>query len=392
MTSMARGKGEGSLFYDNANQIWIASIELPPSPDGKRRRKRVSSKKKATVIKKLRDLQRDIALHGDIATRSITVQSWIDKWLAEVAPNRINPNQVKKYASTLNTHVGKRWGNKRLDYLNAPRIRTLIKEIATEKSASTARDLHGKLSSCLRDAVNDGYLPAHPMANLDPPKRPRTEEAAFTVEDTIKLLKYLARQMDTQGKWAWIAPLYIGYLLTGARRGELAGLRPEYVGDALDVQWQLQRLDAGAVKNASADFEREHLGGNFYLTRPKYESTRSYPLVEPLKSVMVAAAANVPEGSLVFTRKDGQPLDPDSIGAYYWPRILADASITEKVKLHGTRHGMVDILYELEVPEHIIVEIAGHSDRAVTRKYRTRQSPAVKSAMEDVSKMLSQAS
>lgn len=403
---MARGKGEGSIYFDKKKKLWTCAVELPPGPTGERRRKVVSSKKKPAVVDKLRKLHRELETRGDIATKSITIQGWIDKWLVEIAPNRINPNQVKKYASTLNTHVGQRWGKKRLDYLTTVRIRDLISEVSKSKSPSTARDLHSKFSSCLRDAVNDGYLPRHPMEHLEAPRRAQKQENALSVEDTIKLLKYLAAQMDSSGKWAWIAPLYIGYLLTGARRGELAGLRPEYVGETLDVQWQLQRLDPETVERASADYEYERLSGNFYLTRPKYESTRTYPLVEPLKSVMMAAAKGAPEGSLMFTRQDGQPLDPDSIGSYYWPRLLIDAGIEEKavyddddrqiggtlpkdrVKLHGTRHGLVDILYELEIPEHIIVEVVGHSDRKVTRKYRTRQSPAVKAALEDVSKRL----
>lgn len=397
---MARGKGEGSIYQD-ARGLWRATVELPPSADGKRRRKVISSKKKTVVVSKMRALQNEVASHGDMPTRGITVQGWVDKWLDEIAPKKIAPGPLRSYRSALNLHVCQRYGKKKLSYLTPGRIRTLITEIERTKSAGTARNLHNNLASCLKDAAADGYLPKHPMEHLDAPRRAKKPEAALNTERTIDLLKWLAQKMDAQDDdWSHIAPLFIAYLLTGARRGELLGLRPEYVGESLDVEWQLQRIQAGELAKVSADFEREHVSGNFYLTRPKYESTRSYPLVEPLRSVMHSLADITPPGQLIFRRPDGEPWDKDGI-TYRWKKLMVASGIevhagpeklqtprSERVKLHGARHGLIDILYALDIPEHIIVEIAGHADLKTTRGYRTRQSPAVKGAMESVSHLL----
>lgn len=401
MADMARGKGDGSLFYDKTLGLWVCSVELPPSPEGKRRRKKLTSKRKAEVVRKLRELQRDIALHGDIPTRTISVEAWVNKWLDEIAPKKIAPGPLRSYRSALTLHVAKRYGKKKLGYLTPGRIRSLIAEIEKDKSPGTARNLHHNLSSCLKDAVADGYLARHPMEHLDAPRRPKKRESALSTERTIELLKWLARKMDQDDdEWSQIAPLFIAYLLTGARRSELLGLRPEYVGDTLDVEWQLQRIHPEELEKVAADFEHEHVSGNFYLTRPKYESTRSYPLVEPLKSVMEIAAARTPPGQLIFQRPDGDPWDMDGI-TYRWRKLMVALGWEvhtgpekdrtppdQRVKLHGARHGLIDILYALDIPEHVIVEIAGHADLKTTRGYRTRQSPAVKSALEDMSKLL----
>lgn len=396
MTGMARSNGEGSLFYDKTLGLWTASVELPPDVTGKRRRKKVTSKKKGVAIQKLRDLQRDIAIHGDIATRSITVEAWVEKWLTEIAPKKIKPTPLRSYRSALTKHVVKRWGNKKLAYLTTTRIRELI----DEASPGTARNLHSYLKSCLHDAVVEGYLPRHPMEHLKMPARKKTTEAALSTDRTVELLRFLARQMDEGGDWAHIAPLFITYLLTGARRDELLGLRPEYVGESLDVAWQLERLAAEELAAASADYEYEHLGGSFYLTRPKYGSTRQYPLVEPLKTVVESIAAETPGGVLLFRRPDGDPWDPDGI-TYRWKKLMVamgwevhsgpedlQTPVHQRVTPHGARHGLVDILYELEIPEQVIVDIVGHTSREMTRRYRTRLSPAAKDAMEEMSRLL----
>lgn len=398
--SMARGKGEGSIYQDSRG-LWRASVELPPSADGTRRRKVISSKKKSKVISDLRKIQNDVAIYGDIATRTISIDAWVNKWLDDIAPKKINPNTIGSYRSALQNHVVKRWGKKKLSYLTPGRIRDLTAEIADNKSPSTARNLHSYLSSCLKDAVNDGYLPKHPMEHLKPPPRAKAKEPALELDDAVKLLKWLARQIDQGTEHAHLAPLWIAYLLTGARRGELLGLRPEFIQESLDVEWQLQRLSPATLKKVAADFEYEHTGvKNFYLTRPKYESTRSYPLVEPLKSMMNALAKATPDGELVFLRPDGEPWDPDGI-TERWAGMLHAAGVEKhdgpadkqtppekRVTLHGARHTVVDLLNILEVPEDIIMQIVGHTQRRTTRGYRTKQSPAVKSAMASVSHLL----
>lgn len=397
---MARGKGEGSI-YEDSRGLWRATVELPPSADGKRRRKVISSRKKSVVIEGMRELQKEVSIHGDMPTKGITVQAWLDRWLDEIAPKKIAPGPLRSYRSALNLHVGKRYGKKKLTYLTPGRIRSLVNEIERTKSAGSARNLHNNLASCLKDAAADGYLPRNPMENLDAPRRAKKAEAALSTDNTIQLLKWLAQKIDARDEeWSHIGPLFIAYLLTGARRGELLGLRPEYVGDSLDVEWQLQRIQPDELAKVSADFEREHVTGNFYLTRPKYESTRSYPLVEPLRSVMHSLAEVTPPGELIFRRPDGKPWDKDGI-TYRWKKLMVAAGLEvhagpeekrtppdKRVKLHGARHGLIDILYALDIPEHVIVEIAGHADLKTTRGYRTRQSPAVKDAMESVSHLL----
>lgn len=401
---MARGKGEGGLTYDKAKGIWVASVELPGAWDEeagkwKRRRRTVSSKNKRTAMQKLQAVRKEVE-RGNLSSSSVTVAAWVDHWLNEIAPKKISPRTLASYRSALN-RVKDRYGDKKIGQLTPARIREMTADVAKTRSPSTARNLHSYLSHCLKDAVGDGLIPEHPMAHLTIPKSPQKPQKAFEVEQAIDLLKWLARQIDEDTEWAGLSPLFIAYLLTGARRSELLGLTPERVGDSLDVQWQLQWLKKSDLEKASADYEYQHIVRGYYLVRPKSRAGwRSYPLVEPLKSVMEKAAEGVETGELIFTRPDGEPWNPDDI-TKLWPEMLVAAGIEDhdeessaftpkssRVKLHGARHTVVDLLYMLDVPEQIISDIVGHSSRQVTRGYRTKQSPAVHQAMEQMARLL----
>jgi hypothetical protein len=55
-----RPNGEGSVCL-RSDGMWIANIELPPGPDGKRRQKRAYSKDRATAERKLALLKQEAA-------------------------------------------------------------------------------------------------------------------------------------------------------------------------------------------------------------------------------------------------------------------------------------------------------------------------------------------
>jgi len=372
-----RGNGEGSI-YKQTDGLWAASITLPDGLDGKRRRKVVRSKDKRTVIKKLRDYQNQVAKHGDIPTGNMTVEKWLTHWLDDIAPLKVRPKTLAGNRSVIEGHIIPEIGKVRLEKLTAQHVRKVHKRItSTPKahglrgktdlpkdtvmlSSTYALNAHNILSAALKVALREGRILHNPCELIDAPRKRLAERAALTTEDAIRLLAHLATR-DDRALWA-------AYLLTGARRGELLGLESDRVTDRLDLSWQLQRIQD--IKRVPVDYEYRHLQGTLYLTRPKSRAGwRIVPLVEPLKSIMYLHMAGRPPG-LVFTR-DGRPWDPDA-ASDEWKAVLAEAGLPDDVVLHGARHTTVDLLFAAGVTEAVIMEIVGHSTRAVTRGYRSR--------------------
>ena len=390
---MARGKGEGSL-HKNSNGLWEVKIELPRDRDGKRRRKVVRRKNKSDAIQVLRELKAELAKTGDLATSSVTLETWSEHWLAERA-KKLAPNTVNGYRVAFRDYINPLLGKRKLDKLTPQDIKHLhdvIQETPKDKALRSLSDppegteylsstyallVHNALSGSLKMAVREGKLSRNVCELVDKPSKRHTTEEVLTLEEAIKLIGYLTTHPD--------GALWTTYLLTGARRGEIIGLEVGRVmDDHLDLSWQTQRITD--IDSAPKDHEYRHLGKSLYLARPKSKAGwRTPPLVPELAELLRREIGDRTDG-LVFLR-DGEPWDPAD-ASKEWKVILASAGVNEKVKLHGARHTAVGLLYELGVSEATIMQIVGHSTVSVTRRYGQAGN---KRAMQDAIAKLSTA-
>ena len=400
MALKTRSKGDGGLTWDKASGVWRASIELPPTIiEGKvkRRRKVVSSKDKRKAMQKLRAVQKELAEHGDLATSTMTTGAWLDHWIDSIAPRELRPKTQAGYRSAIKRQIKPRLGPVKLDNLTAPMIRSMTDEVAANQKPSYAAYCHAVMSSGLSAAIRDGKLTRDVMAHMRRPRYQVEEQAAFAADQAMDLLSWLSSN-EFDHKTPQESVLYATYLLTGARRNEVLGLEVDRMGDVLDLSWQLSRIrDVSAVPG---DYETRHITGHYYWARPKSsKSWRIIPLVDPLRSILSAWVESQGKTGLVFEREPGLPLVPDTV-TDRWPEIIEAAGLqdytnedeekrtpeNERVKLHGCRHTVVDLLYEAGVPEHIIQDIMGQSTRRVTRDYRSKRgkSKAMVEAMEQM--------
>lgn len=378
---MGRGKGEGSL-YKNAKGLWCATVELPPSLDGKRRRKTVTSTSKATVVSKLRQLQKEKSSLGDLPTRSWTMAEWMTYWIDEIAPRTLRPRTIVTYRGSINQQIIPRIGTVKIHALSPPRIRQLIDTVEREKSAAMASRVFGVLSKAMKAAVRDRVLTADPTSHMERPKSTPAPQEALTLDEAVQVLRALPD--DPHGTlWATI-------LLTGARRNEVLGLERDRVGDTLDLSWQLLQIKRSHMDGAPSQYQRRYLQESFYLVRPKSGAgDRQVPLVEPLRTILQGWVERTDPQGLVFTRADGGPIRPNWV-TEEWRELLRRVGVNDKVKLHGARHTVVDLMYLSGAPEDVIQRVVGHSSRAMTRSYQTTagQSQRVVDAMESMSRLL----
>lgn len=390
-----RDKGDGAVYKRKSDGLWCATIELPPGIDGKRRRKVICRKDRGSVIVLLREKQDELKKVGNLSTNTFTVESWMNKWMTDIAPLEVRPKTLAGYRTVVNGYIIPTLGKKRLDRITAEDVRQLHaivqrtpKDPALRKeknlpegtvllSSTYALLVHNTLSVALKTAVREGHMSANPCDLVNRPRKRVTEQKALTAEQAIKLLAYLTTHPE--------CALWSSFILSGARRGEILGLEVDRVTNKLDLSWQLQRITD--ISRAPADWEYRTLGGTLYLTRPKSQAGwRELPLVEPLKSILALHMQNVTSG-LVFTR-EGKPWDPDR-ATKEWAKLLSDAGLPSDIVLHGARHTVVDLLYAAGTAEVDIMAIVGHSSRSVTRGYKSRgDSKQLTAVMEGLSRQL----
>lgn len=371
-----RGKGEGSIFKDSRG-LWTATIELPPR-DGQRRRKTIRSKDKATVIKKLATLRAELKNNHDLPTASETVEHWFGYWLTKVAPNSVRPKTLKNWAGLTKNWILPAIGKVKLEHLSTTHIRKVTERVAEDRAPATALLVHRILSTSLADAVSENRISINPAKRIRPPKKGTTNLDVLTTAEVRQIRELF---QDSPEQYLWLTFLY-----TGARRGEVLGLEWDRIGDVIDFSWQLQSYTKDDFAPA-ADYEYRQLTDTLYLTRPKSRAgIRIIPLVEPLKGYLTRwklETGTNPHG-LVFARPNGKPFYPDVVSKW-WPRVLEAAGIHKKVRLHDLRHTAIDLAYEAKTPEHLIPQLFGHSTRAQSREYLSGQNmPQLVEAMENM--------
>lgn len=411
MASRARA-GDGAQYKEKASGLWAVAIELPPvkwNRDGKplrnRKVQRFKSKKEADVA--LRELREQKRQMGTLPTSSPTVEAWYAKWLkVQVIPNK-RPKTAKTYEQYIRSYIVPALGaSTTIAKVTPDHIRRIEAFVLSQGlSPSTATNAYHYAAAGLEFAVREGVLFFNPAKRVDPPRKAVPDLDVFTLADSVRLLEYLVtNEHPDRALWAT-------YMLTGARRSEIAGLSFDRVGDHLDLSWQIQRLQyshgcggtcsarrAGNCPNRHLekphDYEARQVKGGLHLTRPKSRSGwRVIPLVEPLRSLLIEhiARADENEWGLLFPTRHARygwlvPPDPDRI-THEWPKLRDEVfGPGRRVRLHDIRHTAVDLMLLAGVPEDLIQEIFGWSARAMVSHYKSRSDASrLQGAMESMS-------
>lgn len=401
---------------DKPLKYYYVWLELPPHA-GDRRRIPIRSKNPTELMEKLAQKKRDLRERGDLYTNDMTVQAWFTYWFDNVVTKERRPSTRRGYRSVIFKHIIPSLGTIKLENLTADHIRAMEKKMIANGAKSTyALNAHAIISAGLEDALRENRVGRNVATLMKAPRKSRNEQQAFEVEETIEVLAHVSHDPVMGARWATA-------LLTGARRGEVIGLERNRVGDDLDLSWQLQRItwDHGCgvpmekwpntkrdkypcgervahscpdrKLEIPEDYEYRNIEGGLYWTRPKSSAGwRILPLVDPLRSILEFHIASRPENpwGLVFTRGDNRPIDPDQ-DTKAWRKVLDATGIDKDVPLHGLRHTAVDLLYEAGVDEDLIPLIVGHSDRAMSRAYKTRslsQRRRIQAALEQTAALL----
>lgn len=394
-----RMAGEGGL-YQRSDGMWVASLDLGSTPDGRRRRWTSKSRTHEGALEKLRKARSDLRAFGDIPTSSPTVGQWLAQWLRDIVLPSAKPRTYAEYESTCRLHITPAIGKVRLAALTPAHVRRAMHGPLAAGQTATAAKVHRTLSTALTTAEREGIVPRNVARLTAPPRSPRARQAALSTDEARTLLS--ATRGTPEGA-RWLAAL-----LLGGRQGEILGLEWERVDldrGVADIAWQLQRLPylhgcKGASEsptcgrarpsscpsrqlNVPAGFEARRLEGSLCLTRPK--TSRSQRLV-PIPSPLVVALRDMASTSassrhgLVWCRDDGRPVDPkDDRDA--WDSALAAAGLPD-VKLHAARHTTATLLMEMGVNDKVIEQILGHTSVITTRGYQQVSQAMARKALD----------
>lgn len=394
-----RQRGEGSVYYDEKRGLWVGRLDLGYQ-GGKRKRRTVYAKTQKACIAKMGKARKAVD-KGVMTTRTMTVQTWLEKWVTDIVPRRVKPKTLATYRTYVHKYLIPAIGRVRLDKLNTQHVRDVHAYVLSQVdrhgknlTATTASHAHRILGTALADAMKDDLVERNVAAIESPPGNEEAQRRPLTLPEFRRFMRVVERDR--------LASRWLFGFLTGSRQGEVLGLQwPNVDLDAgvADMATQLQRIpykhgcgtktgEGWPCGRKRADrctlreldvrpgFWHKQLDGNLCLQRPKTKgSTRVVPLPAPVvEALRLREQAYLGERGnydvdhgLVWARLDGRPID-GSDDRDEWHAILKAAGIA-KTDQHSLRHAASTILLELGVEEHVRMKILGHSEEATNRRY-----------------------
>lgn len=347
-------------------------VREPDPQTGKSKPRWVGGFPTRTAAKAARDEARNAVNKGTyVAPQDLTVAAWLDRWI-EAHEVELKPSSAKGYRDKIELYLKPRIGHERLQALSPSRLSVVWRELHASGGKGgkplgrrTVEYARATLRKACEDAVVERLIPVNPVIGSKMAKRDgKPKHTTWTGEQ-------LAGFLDAIADERWF-PLWQLAAATGMRRGELAGLR-----------WEFVDLEAGTV---GVEHSTTQIGQERVTTTPKNHERRTIGIdartVAVLKSWRTQQAAERlawgpgyedTEG-LVFTWENGRPVLPDYItkafdrlqAAVNARRAEAEDAPLPRLVVHGLRHSHATVLLRQGVPVHIVAKRLGHKDPSVT--------------------------
>jgi Site-specific recombinase XerD len=365
-----RGRGEGSLYWDEKRQRFIAEVTIGYTPAGKRIVRRGSGKTKTEARAKLKEVLRDHEDGLTIAPQSFTVADAVNDWLTYGLNGRAK-GTVDKCSILSRTHIIPALGARKLRELSATDVDRWLADKAKTLSTRTLGDLYGCLNRAVsramaRDKVkrNVVALCSIPTGQAGRPSKSLTLDQAKTLLDSAKSSRFYAYLTLS--------------LLTGARTEELRALTWDHV----DLEGQ---PEADPPVPPSIQVWRSVRAGGDTKTK---KSRRTLALPERCIAALrrhrrlqdrdrERAGKDWHSTGLVFATGHGTPLLAGNVRRTF-RRITRKAGLGEEWTPRELRHSFVSLLSDNGVRLEDIADLCGHSGTSVTeRVYRHQLRPVL---------------
>jgi integrase len=229
-----RGHGEGSI-YQRKDGRWVGEIDLGRKADGKRNRKPLYGKTRPEVAKKLRELQKAKDAGLPIPDERLTVGTFHDHWLADVAPRTAGEGSIEAYERRIRLYLRPALGHIRLHKLEPGDVEKMMTDMeARGLSPATIDGARKVLVRALRCAMHEGRTARIVAALVGGAGKSRTKgktkkRRGFTIEQAKVFVAALKKER--------LEAAYFLTLAIGTRKGETLG-----------ASWNTTDLDAGTLE------------------------------------------------------------------------------------------------------------------------------------------------
>lgn len=328
---------------------------------GKQIQRSITGKTQKEVAQKLKQATLDIDNGVYIDPCKLTINEWMDTWLAEYMGDK-KYLTVKHYKAQVETHIKPHLGAVKLSQLTPHIIQKFYNELlksgqsvpkrdkegkiikkdgktvyeSAPMSPKSVRNIHGVLTKALSVAVSNDYLRTNPADRVTLPRVEKPELSPLTDEQVKEFLKITA-----DDDYEIIMKVI---LFTGLRESEAIGLT-----------WDCVDFKAGTLKICKQLQKRPMEDGGTVFAPLKNDKTR---VLKPAPFVMELLDRQYKEQAvqrhqmgrmwqgwqnplerktaLVFTTPEGNYVSPTAL-RYHFKKLVAEIGVPT-CRVHDLRH------------------------------------------------------
>lgn len=346
---MKRGKGEGSVYQRASDGRWVGKwYDRTGHP------RYVYGADRQDTRRKLREKldERDQGRVGG----GTTVGAWCDRWLRSLAKAGAPENTVDDYTYRLSLLPGWVRGT-RLDELEPLDVEGALHELLATHASSTVAKVRQVLGAALGQAHKYGKVARNAAKLADPI---HVEEIEIVPLDPAEARALLASVSGHR-----LSSLYTVAIAVGVREGEAIGLR-----------WDAVDLSAGTL---TVTRQRTRTNRGKALDRkPKSGSGRTIALPDVCVQALLEHRKRQAGERLRLgpAWKDHGLVWPSEVGTPLGARNLlrhlhgsCERAGIRRVSFHALRHSAASFLLAQGVAETVIMDVLGHSSRAMLARY-----------------------
>lgn len=338
--------------------VWTVRIYLGEDASGKRLYHNETTKgAKKDAQKRLTQVLREKDSGVYVQSSVMTLNDFLDKWLAESASLKIRERTLNGYESLLKCHIREKLGAKRLSDVQLLEVQKLYNEMNKANfSPKTIRHVHNVLSSAFKQAVKWKMLMQNPCDFCDLPRQVKTEMKCFTPDEAKLFLEAAENEK-------FYALFYLAIE---------TGMRPE---EYLGLKWQDIDFEQRTLSVQRALVERR--GGGFIFDELKTSrSRRSIPLSNSVINVLkihrrnqleerMKIGAGYQNFDVVFASEVGTPMMHRNLLRRHFKPLLAKAGLPD-IRLYDLRHTTATLLLSAGQNPKIVSERLGHASIVLT--------------------------
>ena len=360
--SKRRANNEGSITK-RKNGTWMASLKIGIGANGRPKYKYMYADTQKEALKRLDDLKISLNMGISVENGEITVLKWCNIWM-ERYKNKLRATTKSGYNNAIRLHIAPRLGGIKINKLKTGEVQQLIDDTYKngENSISLVIKVYNVLNGAMKQAVKNKMIKNNPCEDVVFPADNTKKRYVFTVDEQKRFIKAL------EGEQYRI--LFICYLYTGARLGELPALTWK------DVNFDDRYIDINKkvviIHDYYSDKKTELQVQDYCKTKSSIRKIYiTSKLIENLKEHKAKlikeceeAGKTWSEDSLVFPTGVGTMLYLRNIQSMF-NRIKNKAGIKEGT-MHSLRHTYATRCFEKDIDIKIISQQLGHKNVKTT--------------------------